>query len=289
MNHFDFLPLLRYLLERLVRLALGCGISYQAFSKLLRSVYFDMAKDYEPVKGKPNSDSRISLLTGLPRRDVRALRAAATQPPAPVPSIERLVMDAWTAHLEFLDDDGRMRPLARTVRKGGARSFEALVERVSTDIRARALLDEWLRKGHVVLDDEDRVVVVPTRRSQGVEDTQGASLLVGEIAADLLDGFEIAYLKSRPVPGYAFNLTYGHGLTEESVQLICSTAMREGADLTARMNRMIVEREARDADKPGAQHRVSIAFMSYPAHEGLSPGLLAPARAMPTPSTPASF
>ena len=41
--NFDFSPLLRYLLRRLVRIAIGSGITYQAFCKLVRSVYFEVA------------------------------------------------------------------------------------------------------------------------------------------------------------------------------------------------------------------------------------------------------
>ena len=126
--NFDFSPLLRYLLRRVVRIAISSGITYQAFCKLLRSVYFEVAAEFEPVNGKPNSDSRVSLLTGLPRRDVRSLRETADAPAAPRPNIERLVLDAWTSSLDFMDANGDMLPLPRTQRQGGARSFDALVE-----------------------------------------------------------------------------------------------------------------------------------------------------------------
>jgi hypothetical protein len=271
---FDFSPLLRYLLRRLVRIAIGSGITYQAFCKLLRSVYFEVASEFEPVKGKPNSDSRISLLTGLPRRDVRALRESADLPPTPRPNIERLVLDAWSSSLDFLDADGNMLPLPRTQRLGGARSFEALVEGVSKDIRARSLLDEWLRKGFVVLDDEDRVRPVQRRSTGVVEGAPGTSLLLGEMVSDLLAGFERVYLLEQPVPGFGFHVVYGHGLSEESAQLICSTAQREGAQLMNRLNRLVVEREALDVHHEAATTRVMLGFGSYPADELTDAGLM---------------
>ncbi len=40
---------------------------------------------------------------------------------------------------------------------GGDRSFDALVAKVSTDIRARVVLDEWLRLGVVRLDEQECV------------------------------------------------------------------------------------------------------------------------------------
>jgi hypothetical protein len=271
---FDFLPLLRYLLRRLVRISIGSGITYQAFCKVLRAVYFEVGQEFEPVKGKPNSDSRISLLTGLPRREVRSLRESPPEALAPAPSIERLVMDAWSSKLDFLDEQGQMLPLPRTARQGGARSFEKLVEGISKDIRARALLDEWLRQGHVILDDNDRVVVAGVRPASRIEGALGAGLLTGEMASDLLDGFERSYLLGQPVTGYAFQVSYGHRLTDESAQLICSMALREGAQFANRINRLIVERETLDAKHPDAHRRVTAGYLAYQADETVDPGLL---------------
>lgn len=285
--HFDFSPLLRYLLRRLVRIAISSGITYQAFCKLLRSVYFEVATEFEPVKGKPNSDSRVSLLTGLPRREVRALRESADAPPAPRPSIERLVLDAWTSSLDFMDANGDMLPLPRTQRQGGALSFEALVERVNKDIRARALLDEWLRKGFVALDEHDRVVLVQRRSTGVVEGAAGTGLLLSEMVADLLNGFDQVYLHEQPIPGFGFNVVYGHRLTEESAHLICSTAQREGVQLMNRLNRLVVEREALDGHREGASRRIMVGFGTYQADGHQDPGLMGPGAAAGTGEAPA--
>lgn len=273
--HFDFPPLLRYLLRRLVRIAISSGVTYQAFCKLVRLVYFEVASEFEPVKGKPNTDSRVSLLTGLPRRDIRALRESSEAPPMPRPNIERLVLDAWSSSLDFLDAEGGMLPLPRTQKQGGERSFEALVERVSKDIRARALLDEWLRKGFAVLDEQDRVVLVKRRASGGAEGATGAGMLLSEMIADLLSGFDRTYLHEQPVPGFFFNVIYGHGLSDESAQLLSSTAHREGVQLMNRLNRMVVEREALDARREGATRRVMFGFGTYQVDAIQEPGLTA--------------
>jgi len=290
MNTFDFESLLRYLLRRLVRIAIGAGVTYQSFTKLLREVYHEVGSSYEPVKGKPNSDSRVSLLTGLPRREVRALRERGSEPHVPQPSIERLVIDAWTSRLDLIDAEGNMLPLPRTVRQGGDVSFEALVEQFNTDIRARALLDEWLRKGFVVIDEQDRVVLAQQQRRTGgaVEGAGGAGLLVTELCADLLDGFERVYQQGRPMPGFAYQVIYGHGLTEESAQLICATMQREGTLMSNRINRLIVERETLDARRGDARMRVSAGFVAYRTNGVDEPGLLAPGlrRAPPAASPP---
>jgi hypothetical protein len=193
----------------------------------------------------------------------------------PRPNIERLVLDAWSSSLDFLDAEGGMLPLPRTQKQGGERSFEALVERVSKDIRARALLDEWLRKGFAVLDEQDRVVLVKRRASGGAEGATGAGMLLSEMIADLLSGFDRTYLHEQPVPGFFFNVIYGHGLSDESAQLLSSTAHREGVQLMNRLNRMVVEREALDARREGATRRVMFGFGTYQVDAIQEPGLTA--------------
>ncbi|HLO95398.1 MAG TPA: DUF6502 family protein, partial [Burkholderiaceae bacterium] len=166
-----------------------------------------------------------------------------------------------------------------------SKSFESLVEHVNKDIRARALLDEWLRKGFVTLDEQDRVVLVKRRSTGVVEGAAGTGLLLSEMVSDLLNGFDQVYLHEQPVPGFGFNVVYGHKLTEESVQLVSSTARREGVQLMNRINRLVVERESLDARREGATRRVMVGFATYQTDGDQDPGLLSPATPADTEGT----
>jgi hypothetical protein len=276
MQNPDFLVLLRYLLTRIVRIAVGYGITYQAFCQVLRRVYFEEASAFEPVRGKPNSDSRISVLSGLARRDIRALREQSDEPPLPVPSFERQLLNEWSSRLEFLDSNGAMAPLPRTLRAGGERSFEALVAGVSTDVRARSVLDEWLRKGYVVLDDEDRVVVVQRSHDTGMEGHEGARLLLVQFAHDLMAGFDKLQSRTAGDTESSFYLVYGHALTEASARLAASNAYSETMQVAHRINRFIVERETLDAGRPDATHRFTFGFSVYHVDQTRGPSAIAP-------------
>ncbi len=274
MTRLDFVPMLRYVLAPLVRIAIGCGITYQSFSRLVREAYFDVASDFEPVKGKPNSDSRISVLTGLPRREVRSLREQRAGPTSPSFSFERLLLNAWSSRLDLMDEQGNMLPLPRTIRRGGDRSFEALVASIGKDVRSRAVLDEWLRKGFVVLDEEDRVVVNPRSQVSGIEGTEGASILLTHLLHDLLAGFDRHYITGQTAQDFSFHVIYGHRLSEESVTLICASAYREAMQLANKLNRLVVEREALDARLPDASRRVTFGFGVYQTDQRQEPGVL---------------
>src|SRR4051812_30893149 len=167
----SLLKALGRLLRPLVRLLVARGATYTLLSDLLKQVYVDVADRDFRLDGKRPTDSRVSLLSGVHRKDVRRLRDAAPANEAVVPDSVALgaqLVSAWAARREFVDSKGRPKPLPRLASQGGARSFESLVAGVSKDIRPRSVLDEWLRLGVVELDPKDRVVLrtaafVPSR------------------------------------------------------------------------------------------------------------------------------
>src|SRR3569832_1853769 len=65
------------LLRPLVRLLLRNGVSYGAFADLAKWVYVDVANKVFGVAARKQTDSRISVITGLTRKDVARLMGTA--------------------------------------------------------------------------------------------------------------------------------------------------------------------------------------------------------------------
>ncbi len=150
----------RTVLRPLVRLMLARGVTLPLAIELLKRVYVQVAID-ESGQGAPATDSRVSMLTGVHRKDVKRLRAlpdAYAELPRAV-SLGAQLVGVWTTHPHWMDADGRPRALPRLASAGGDCSFDALVASVSKDIRARPVLDEWLRLGVVRLNERDEVVL----------------------------------------------------------------------------------------------------------------------------------
>lgn len=150
---------LHHLLRPLVRLLVSNHITYPFFSRLLKSVYVEIAEAEYAVDGKRLSDSRLSLLTGIHRKDVKRLRQEGPEAYRPPPSVSlgaRLVA-RWTSAPEFLDESGSPLALSCTAQGEGPPAFEELVASVSKDIRPRAVLDEWVRLGVVEIEGGKRV------------------------------------------------------------------------------------------------------------------------------------
>ncbi len=81
----SLLKALRHVMQPLVRLMLRKGVTYLVFADLLKEVFVEVADREFRLGEKAPSDSRISLLTGVHRKDVRRLRntgdpAASTLP-----------------------------------------------------------------------------------------------------------------------------------------------------------------------------------------------------------------
>ena len=156
----SLLKALKRALRPLVRLALAKGVGFPQLAELMKELYVDVAARDFPVPGKAQTDSRLSLLTGIHRKDIKRLRelpADEERLPESIGLGMRLV-NAWNSP-PFADADGQPKPLARLASRGGDLSFDALVASVSKDIRARAVLDEWLRLGVVAVDEAQNVIL----------------------------------------------------------------------------------------------------------------------------------
>lgn len=149
----------RRVLLPLVRFLVAKGITYPFLSELLKSLYVEVAdRDFRLGEGPP-TDSRVTLITGVHRKDVARLRKTGdVSPEAPdVVPLGAQVVGLWLGDPRYRSASGAPLPLARLEREGGPLSFEALVTQVNKDIRSRVLLDEWLHLGLVRLDDNDVV------------------------------------------------------------------------------------------------------------------------------------
>lgn len=136
------------LLRPLVRLLLRHAVPFAAFEALAKRVYVEAALHDFALPGKKPSISRVSILSGLTRKEVQRLLAGTddeAEEPAARHNRAVRVLGGWARDADFHDAGGAPRPLA----VDGEGGFAALVRRHSGDMPARAVLDELLRVGAV--------------------------------------------------------------------------------------------------------------------------------------------
>jgi Family of unknown function (DUF6502) len=140
-------------MQPLVRLLVRNGVSYPALAAALKRSFLDAARAELDERAMPATDSALTLLTGVHRRDVRTLTRSAPASVAPPPrSLASEVIGRWLSDPTYLDGKGAPRTLPRDG-SGLPGSFDALVAALSSDVRPRAVLDEMLRLAVATEDD----------------------------------------------------------------------------------------------------------------------------------------
>jgi uncharacterized protein DUF6502 len=262
---------LRRVLYPLVRLMLTNGVMYPLLAELLKGVFVEAAARDFRIGKKPQTDSRISLLTGVHRKDVRRLRQLAQESPESTPeavSLGSQLVAAWTGLPKYLDQDGHPLPLARLARFGGEMSFEALVAGVSKDIRSRAVLDEWLRLEVAHIDHEDRVVL----NTEAFIPQKGLEEKMFYFAHNLHDHAAAAAhnVIGQGTPFLERSVHYDN-LDIASVAELAKLAERTGMQAALSVNRKAMELEQRDAGTTEPKQRMTFGIYFYTAPADIEP------------------
>jgi hypothetical protein len=138
-----------HLLRPLVRVLIRNGVAFGELAEAIKHVYVRSAAEDFAEKDKRVSGSRIAILTGLTRKDVkRILDAVTNNSGLASQGVNRAarVLEGWHQDPEFTGPYGI--PLELPF-DGPDISFALLVRRYSGDMPARAMLDELLRVGVV--------------------------------------------------------------------------------------------------------------------------------------------
>jgi hypothetical protein len=252
----------RRILRPLVKVMIAHGVTLPAVVTLLKQVYVEVAAASFRLDGRPLTDSRISLLTGVHRKDVRTLRergVPATAPPAM--SVGATVIGRWLGDPRFADGPGRPRRLPRVA--PGEPSFNGLVAEVSADLRPRTVLDELLRQGLVTHEEaEDRVTLraeafVPRADHPAIHEFFASNLHDHAAAAaeNLLSPSGKAPFLERAV--------YYNGLAPASVDALEQAARRLALGALAELNAEALALQRDDRDRPAPRQRFRFGVYFY--------------------------
>ena len=145
-----YIDALRDILKPLAKNLITREVTLPVLVALIKESLVDAAeKDRQEIK---KTDSRISLMTGVHRKDVRKIRELGYKN-INDNTLNARVLAEWTGNRNYTDSNG----LPKKLRPTGPNSFEQMVSSISTDIRPRTLLDEWITLKKVTLDDEGAI------------------------------------------------------------------------------------------------------------------------------------
>jgi len=185
-NQPDASPLfsaVRRLLRPLVRILLDRGIAFDRFAELAREVYVDVAEQEFTLPGRKQTTSRVSVLTGLTRKEVVRVRGRGEPDDAAESAFYNRAARVMTGWIQQHPMEGTASGVAPLPLEGPG-SFAELVRRYSGDMPVRAVLDELLRVDAVRLKDGE-VELVHRHYVAPVGETRKLVFL-GEDTADLI-------------------------------------------------------------------------------------------------------
>jgi hypothetical protein len=142
---------LRKLLTPIVKMLLRNGVTYKEFCVLSKDLYVEVASADFGLRGRPTNVSRVSLLTGLDRKEVKRIKdLLVNEQHGSDAQINQdrftRVLSAWHLDAEFIDDSGLPMTLPQ---EGESTSFASLAKRFGGDVPLQALIKELVRAGAV--------------------------------------------------------------------------------------------------------------------------------------------
>ncbi|MEP6790624.1 MAG: DUF6502 family protein [Ramlibacter sp.] len=211
-----------HVFKPLARLLLRHGVAYPALVLALKRVFLEAARDELRSAGRKQTDSAVSLLSGVHRRDVRTLGQVAAGEGSGAndepKNLSSQVVARWLGDPAYLDAQGE--PLALP-RYGAAPSFDALVSAVSSDIRARAMLAELERLG--IAQNTDSLVQL---LAPGFVPRQGFAETLALLRDNLHDHAAAAGLNAGGAHNYLEQAVFVDELTAESAGHLHAVAAR---------------------------------------------------------------
>lgn len=231
------------MLRPIASVLMKCGMTWKEFADIAKSVFVDVATKEFGIRGRPTNISRVSILTGISRKEVKRQRDLLSQEQATVTTkvtdATRL-LSGWHQDPVFIDGDGGPMPLAMA---GPAPSFEALFARYGGDTPAQTLLKELTAAGSIATDALGRVVA-RTRYHMPVAMSEGNIRFFGS------NLFDHAHTLNRNITGSEKDRRFEGFAVEDRIDPAASAEFKNFVDRYA-------QEFLEDVDDWLSRHRVS--------------------------------
>jgi hypothetical protein len=153
----------------IAKMLLKTGIGYREFNEIAKSAFVDVATNEYGLRGRPTNISRVAVMTGLTRKEIRRIRDKISDGDGSVVARSTPlgeVLHRWHSDEEFLDKEGY--PLALAF-DGDSPAFSILVKRSGGDIPPGALRTELKRTG--AIEEMENGMLRPLKRSAMAQET----------------------------------------------------------------------------------------------------------------------
>lgn len=148
-------------LKPVARFLLRAGVGFREFSDISKAAFVQVATEEYGIRGRPTNVSRVAVMTGLTRKEVKRIRDVGFEPREELISKRNPLSELlhyWNTDPDYCDSDGYPKPLFLD----GKISFTDLVRRCAGDIPPGAMRTELQRVG-AISEDGNGAIIVNTR------------------------------------------------------------------------------------------------------------------------------
>lgn len=251
------------ILKPIVRLLIGRNVRFPAFADRIKELYVTEAAEHFRLEDKRMTDSRISMLTGLQRKDIRVIRARLESDADPRDTGAGLlprVIANWLGRPDYQDGRGRPIALPRSAETGEV-SFESLISEISKDVHPRTALDELVRLG-LIVEQQGMLRLQAAAFVSGADDPA----LLAYFGANLGDHAEAAIRNviAAPQLGSFFERAVHYNtLSPQSIEELEDLSRKLQTETLQRLNARALELQQRDRGDKTATGRFRCGAFVY--------------------------
>ena len=216
------IQLLRALLRPIVTACVRRSIIFQDFSDVARSLFVEAGKDALASEGHEINVSRLSVLTGLQRREVSRLLSEKGEGRSTGGLLFK-VLGQWRADKRFAVKPDVPRPLSF---RGIDSEFGALVRSVNQDLNAYTILFELERLGMV--EKRKELLYFIGDGALSVSDAQHGYELLSSDMEDLITAVDQNIASQSDFPNHHIKTRYDN-IIEDAVPEIRRWLLDQGA------------------------------------------------------------
>lgn len=250
----------RQWLKPLAHVLLRSGITWKDFSELTRLVFVEVAQARFGHRGsKPATVSRIAVLTGLARRDVRKLQdGLAAGPGAPTGFTTKgsLILSHWHQDGDFRAADGS--PSLITVDGDGPTFSELLRRAGASDVRPGSILKEMIAANAVESLPDGRLRAL-SRNFVPQSMSPTSVRLWGSVIADLAETRSHNLLRTADVAARFERAAINDRIDPAALPEFRAMLAREGQEFLERVDAWLTAHELPpDDDSPRIPIRLGV-------------------------------
>jgi hypothetical protein len=233
-------------LRPIARLCIHFGIDYRNLSEMMKVAFVTVAKEEFKVGGKSQTDSRIALLTGVHRKDVRRLLGRAPEKTnSRQQGLVANLIAQWLGTPELIDEKGEAKPIPRNPHADYKFSFISIASPLTNDIHPRALMDECINRGIIKIDDDDMVHLI-VESLIPADDLDEKAHFFGQTIHNHIAAAE--HNLNGNQPPFLDRFVWHEGLTEEDVNTIAAAARKAAMAALKQVNNQAVQFKQKNHD-----------------------------------------